>query len=78
MGGAAALTKTERRLLNAIAVAQSRPELLDNYVCKLAPDRARRGALAEAVQALADGLAALGYRLPLPPRVPGSVSADAG
>ena len=61
------MTKAERRLLTAIAVAQSaEPELLDNYLYRLAMDIVQRGQLGEAISALAADLAALGVRFARP------------
>lgn len=62
-----ALTKDERRLLDAVAAAQAEDsELLDNYLYKLALDYKARSLLAEAVTRLSACLAVQGYWLPKP------------
>ena len=62
--GAAALTKDECRLLRALAAAQAgNVSLLDNYLYKLALDRACRACLAEAVSSLAAALLECGFVL---------------
>jgi hypothetical protein len=59
------LTKTERRLLHAIAAAQAEDaEVLDNYLYKLALHREARSRLAAAVTTLAACLAIQGHWLP--------------
>ncbi|MGE4480304.1 hypothetical protein [Acidocella sp.] len=68
------VSKDERRLLKALAAAQSEDAwLLDNYLYKLALAPERRRRLAGAVEALAAALAVQGYwlerpgeRLPIP------------
>ena len=65
--GCVALTKDERRLLNVIAAAQAGDDVLvDNYLYRLALERAARGRLAEAAMKLAACLAVHGYWLPCP------------
>ena len=65
------MKRIERRLLTAIAVAQSgEPELLDNYLYTLALDKAQRCLLAAAVRTLAERLAALGHLSPFAGRAP--------
>jgi hypothetical protein len=65
------ITKDERRLLNAAAVLQAGDDsLLDNYLYRLALDRAARKPLAEAVAQLAAALAVHGYWLPRPNAAP--------
>jgi len=62
-----ALTRDERGLLDALAAAQHPDDaVLDNYLIRLAPARAPRAQLAEAVRALADVLAASGRLLTSP------------
>lgn len=64
---APALTRDERGLLDALAAAQHpNVAVLDNYLIRLAPARAPRAQLAEAVRALADVLAASGRLLTSP------------
>jgi hypothetical protein len=61
------LTKSERRLLHAAAVAQAEDAgLLDNYLYKLALDRDLRARLAGAVTTLAACLALQGHWLTRP------------
>ena len=61
-----ALTRDERRLLRALAAAQAGDEaLLDNFLYKIALDRAARAVLADGVRALATALAAQEHRLPM-------------
>ncbi len=65
------LTKSERRLLHAVAAAQAEDaEMLDNYLYKLALDRTLRAQLAEAVTTLAACLALQGYWLVRPGPIP--------
>lgn len=65
------MTKDERRLLNAAAAIQAGDEaLLDNYLYRLALDRAARKPLAEAVTQLAAALAIHGHWLPRPCAAP--------
>ncbi len=66
-----ALTKSERRLLHAIAAAQAEDAaMLDNYLYKLALDRVLRARLAEAVTTLAACLALQGHWLARPAAIP--------
>jgi len=80
MPGCLELTKDERRLLHAIAAMQGADEeLLDNYLYKLALDRAMRRRLAEVVRKLAACLGVHGW-LPCPPStmpLPGGAPAGA-
>ena len=62
--GRADQTKDERRLLRALAAAQTGDwPVLDNYLYKFALDRQQRAGLADAVRALAAALAASGFVL---------------
>ena len=64
--GSLALTKDERRLLNAIAALQSdEAALADNYLLKMAASGDMRRRLADAVMTLAATLAVQGHWLPM-------------
>ena len=64
--GSLALTKDERRLLNAVAASQADDGgLADNYLFKVVADRDLRRRLADAVMTLAAALAVQGHWLPL-------------
>ena len=61
------LTRYERRWLRALSAAQAdQCEIVDHYLCKLAPERGLREMLAQAVHALAAALAVQGLYLPRP------------
>ena len=64
--GSLALTRDERRLLNAIAASQSdEAALADNYLFKMAANSDVRRRLADAVMTLAATLAVQGHWLPM-------------